>query len=285
MPKITLICNSEKNTSSTVLSVEDLKLKYLYGLPLEKDGTTLPDEIYETAINAAIERVENLLNLKLRKQIIEEEKDFRYDDWVNWSYVKATYPVVCPLQLDGYLGTTKQAKYPRQWLTSRATSDGKLYSRILYMVPTYPAAMGNQNSIVISGIIPSLNWFASSKGNGHIPCYWTLRYITGWSNVPAEIVDAIAKIATLSLLPILNDIQMGNANSKIAGSGMGWGITSKSISIDGLSQSLSSAAPQGGIFGARAKQYQDSLGATDGRGGGQLQELIDYYKDLNWITA
>lgn len=284
MPQIVLICNSEKNTSSATLSVEDFKNNYLYGLPLEKDGVPIPDSLFEAALEAVEERVENLLNLKLRRTLIEEEKDFRYDDWVHWSYVKASYPVVCPLGLSGYLGTTKQAEYPRQWLTSRATNDGKLYSRILYMVPTYPAG-GNQNSIVVSGIIPSLNWFGAYNKGGHIPCYWTLKYVTGWSKIPADIVDVIGKLATLQVIPILSDIQMGNSRSDVAGSGVGWGISSKSISIDGLSQSLSSTAPQGGVFGARVKQYQDSLGTTDGKGGGQLQEIIDFYKDLNWITA
>lgn len=284
MPQITLICPSIKDTSD-LISVSELKTKYLYGLPLEKDGVQIPDEVFEHFLDVAFEQMEMLLNLKFRRQIIEEQKDFRYDDWIHWSYVKATYPVVCPIALDGYLGTTKQAQYPRQWLTSRKTSDEKLYSRILYMVPAYPAAMGNQNSIVVSGILPSLNWFASYRANGHIPCYWTLKYITGWNKIPSDILDAIYKLTTLQILPILNDLQMGNANSNVSGSGMGWGISSKSISIDGLSQSLSSTAPQGGIFGARSKQYLDALGDTAGKNSGELQRLIDYYKDINWMVA
>lgn len=285
MPQIILNCNSIKDTQSSIISVEDFKLKYLYGLPLEKDGVTIPDDIFINMIDVAVQQVEMLLNLKLKKVIITEQKDFRYDDWVHWSYVKATYPVVCPVSLDGYLGTTKQAAYPRQWLTARKTDDGKLYSRILYMVPAYGAASGNQNSIVVSGIIPSLNWFAAYRGNGHIPCYWTLSYVTGWTKVPAEILDAVCKIAVVQLLPIISDMLMGNANSNIQGSGVGWGISSKSISIDGLSQSLSSTAPQSGIFGARMKEYKDALGDTAGKNSGELQRIIDYYKDLNWIVG
>lgn len=284
MGAITLVCRSAINTSQRITSIEDFKLKYLYGIPLEKDGIPIPDQVFENALEVAEQQIEMLLNIKLKKTIINEQKDFRYDDWINWSYVKASYPVVCPLGLDGYLGSTKQAKYPAQWLTARKTDDGKLYSRIIYMVPTYPASAGNQNSIVVSGIIPSLNWFNGSRG-GHIPCYWTLKYITGWSNVPPEIINAIYKIASIQLLVIISDILMGNANANISGSGVGWGISSKSISIDGLSQSLSSTAPQGGIFGARTKQYATDLGDTNGKNPGELQRLIDYYKDINWITA
>jgi len=285
MPQIILDCNSIKDTQAIIVSVEDFKTRYLYGLPLEKDGKPLPDDIFENFLDIATQQIEMLLNLKLRKTIITENKDFRYDDWVNWSYTKASYPVVCPVSLDGYLGTTKQAVYPRQWLVSRATSDNKLYSRIMYMVPTYAAAVGNQNSIIVSGIIPNINWFASYNNNGMIPCYWTLSYVTGWSKVPSEIIDAICKMATIQLLPIISDILMGNSNSNIQGSGVGWGISSKSISIDGLSQSLSSTAPQGGVFSARLKQYQTTLGDTVGKNSGELQQLIDYYKDINWICA
>lgn len=284
MPQITLICDSEKDTQNQIVSIEDFKKQYLYGLPLEKDGVSIPDEVFTNFINVAVEQIEMLLNLKLSKTIITEQKDFRFDDWKNWSYVKATYPVVCPIALKGYLGTTKQAEYPRQWLVSRITSDNKLYSRIMYMVPAYNAASGNQNMIVTTGVVPALNWYAGSQGN-HIPCYWTLKYVTGWSKVPNEIVDAICKMATLQILPILSDIQMGNGNSQIQGSGIGWGISSKSISIDGLSQSLSSTAPQGGVFAARTKQYQDALGDTAGKNSGELQRLIDYYKDINWIVG
>lgn len=283
MAKITLTCSSIKDTYSSITSIEVLKSKYLYGLPLEKDGKPIPDEVFEHFLNTAVEQIEMLLNLKLRLTIIKEQKDFKYDDWVNWSYMKPTYPVVYPLALDGFLGTTKQAQYPRQWLVSRKTSDDKLYSRIMYMVPAYPASMGNQNSIVISGIIPSLNWFASYRGNGHIPCYWNVEYITGWAKIPLEILDAIYKIATVQLLPIISDNLMGNSGSH--GSGVGWGISSKSISIDGLSQSLSSTAPQSGIFGARLKQLVQDLGDVDGRNSGELQRLVDYYKDINWIVA
>lgn len=283
MAKITLICRSIKDTYNSIVSVEVLKSNYLYGLPLEKDGQPIPDEVYEHFLQVAVEQIEMLLNLKLRLTIINENKDFKYDDWVNWSYMKPTYPVVYPMKLDGYLGTTKQAQYPRHWLVSRQTSDGKLYSRIMYMVPAYPASMGNQNSIVISGIIPSLNWFASYRGNGHIPCYWTVEYITGWARIPLEIINAIYKLAVVQMLPIISDMLMGNGGGY--GSGVGWGISSKSISIDGLSQSLSSTAPQSGIFGARLKQLNQDLGDIDGRNPGELQRLIDFYKDINWIVA
>lgn len=274
---------SNKDTKQ-VLSIDELKSRYLFGLPLEMDGATIPDSVFEYYLSVAKEQIESLLSIKLDKQLIKEQKDFYYDDWVHWSYVKATYPVVCPSALTGYLGTTKQVDYPRPWLQSRKTSDGKLYSRILYMVPTFGSTT-SQNAIIFSGVMPNLNWYASYGSNGQIPCYWNIEYVTGFDIVPADILNAIGMLASVQILPIISDILMGNRKAGIDGSGVGWGINSKSISIDGLSQSLSSGASSG-IFNARIKQYQQQLGTyVGGNAPGELQSLIDYYGNFIWITV
>lgn len=282
MPQINFSIITVKNTRQ-ILSVEDFKQKYLFGLPLEKDGVLIPTEIYEHFIEAAKEQVEDLLNLKLNREIIKEQKDFFYDDWVHWSYTKATYPVVYPIALRGYLGTTKQVDYPRSWLQARKTSDGKLYSRLLYMVPTYNSVT-SQNSIIFSGVMPNLNWFASYGANGQIPCYWNQEYITGFDKIPTDIIHVIGMLASISFLAVLSDMLMGNRQAGETGSGIGWGMNSKSISIDGLSQSLSSGATSG-IFKARIQQYQQTLGTLDGRQKGELQRLIDYYNGILMICA
>lgn len=283
MPQIVFSTKSNKNTKE-ILSVDDLKQRYLFGLPLEKDGQQIPSVLFEYYIDVAKEQVEGLLNIKLDRQIISEQKDFFYDDWVHWSYVKATYPVMCPIALRGFLGTTKQVDYPRQWLQARKTSDGKLYSRILYMVPTYNSVT-SQNSIIFSGVMPNLNWYASYGANGQIPCYWNMEYVTGFDQVPADLINIVGMLASIQILGLLSDMLMGNRQVGINGSGIGWGINSKSISIDGLSQSLSSGAGNG-IFNARIKQYQQQLGSyVGGNEPGELQRLIDYYGNFTWITA
>lgn len=282
MPQIIFSTKSKKNTKQ-VLSVDDLKQKYLFGLPLEKDGVAMPTEMFEHYISVAKEQIESMLSIKLDKQIVKEQKDFFYDDWVHWSYVKATYPVMCPIALRGFLGTTKQVDYPRQWLQARKTNDGKLYSRILYMVPTYNSVT-SQNSIIFSGVMPNLNWYASYGANGQIPCYWNMEYVTGFDKVPSDILHAVGMLAAIQVLGVLSDMLMGNRQAGLLGSGVGWGINSKSISIDGLSQSISSGAGNG-IFNARIKQYLEQLGDVHGNKPGELQRLIDYYGSFTWITA
>lgn len=281
MNSIEFISKVKINAFSTI-SVQELKDQYLWGLPLTVKDQPIPDSVFQTAIDNATERVENLLNLKIRPQVIEETKDFYRDDWVHWSYVKSTYPVVVPLELVGYLGKVKQTVFPQPWLSARKTSDGKLYSRILYMVPTYGEQSNQNNSVVIYGLMPSINWYAPAGGAGQIPAYWTLKYITGFAKVPSDIKAAIAKIASIQILMGLSDSIMGNGAGNQTG--IGWGMTSKSISIDGLSQSFSSGANQG-IFKARIDSFTSQLGDTAGKNPGELQSLIDYYAGIIWITA
>lgn len=283
MSRITLSLPSIKSTQQ-ILTADDLKQKYLFGLPLEKDGVAIPNEVFDWHISTAKEQLESLLNIKFDRQIIKEQKDFFYDDWVQWSYVKANYPVVHPIALKGYLGTTKQVEYPPSWLKARQTSDNKLYSRILYMVPTF-GSVTSQNSIIFSGVMPNLNWFASYGAKGQIPCYWNMEYLTGFEKTPPDIIHAIAMLASVQILLIASDMLMGNNHQAgMSGTGIGWGVNSKSISIDGLSQSVSSGAING-IFSARIKQYVAQLGDLTGRNQGELSRLINYYSDMNWIVA
>lgn len=283
MPTITLSATTDVNLNQT-LTVDELKQNFLFGLPLEKDGKVIPNSLYEFHLKAAQDVIEGLLNVKLQRQIIEERKDFIYDDWVHWSYVKGSYPVVYPVELHGFLGTTRQVSYPQSWLQAKKTNDGKLYSRHLFMVPTYNSAATHNNAIIFSGVMPNLNWYASYGANGHIPIYWNMKYVTGFHVIPHDILSAMGMLASLSILPILSDFLMGNTQVGITGSGIGWGINSKSISIDGLSQSLSSGASNG-IFNARLKQYQERLGDIEGNKKGELKRLMDYYGQLIWITA
>jgi hypothetical protein len=151
------------------------------------------------------------------------------------------------------------------------------------MVPTYNS-VSSQNSIVFSGIMPNLNWFASYGAGGQIPCYWSMEYITGFDTIPNDILHVIGMIASIQILATLSDMLMGNRQAGESGAGIGWGINSKSISIDGLSQSLSSGASNG-VFNARIKLYQQQLGDLAQRQPGELQRLIDYYNSFIMICA
>jgi len=246
-----------------VWTSSEIKKLYLYGLNLEKEGRELPDEVVENFISSSTEMVEKYLQIKLRKQVIVENKDFIGTDWDSWSIIKASYPIVCPVQLIGYLGTTKQVTYPSTWLSSKKNSDGQTYSRILNLVPNTNSQSAEM--IVFSGIMPNLRTYGDYRS---IPNYWQLKYITGFDKVPEDIRNVIGKFAAINVLALAGDFLQKTP-----------GQSSGSISLDGLSQSTSTfASSTGSIFGARIKQYSDELEK-------ELKRLQDYYTAIPMTTA
>lgn len=252
---------------SSVLSIQELKNKYLVGIPLPTD---LTDETIQFFIDASISELENFLSLRFRKQIIKEEKSFTNNDWMHWGYMNTTFPVVCPVGLEGYLGTVKQVTYPVEWLSSRKTNDNRNYSRVLNLVPIEGSTQSG--GAVYSGIVPLLRGMLT--GSSSIPNYWTIEYVTGWDQVPAEILDCIGMLTSYKVLQLISDALMSGAVAAVVNNqgqtvlqsngsmfgGIGFGMSSKSVSLDGLSQSVSTYANgTTGVWGARMKQYQELL--------------------------
>lgn len=274
MPQITLTAKYGKNLN-TPFSAQDLRDKFLAGIPNDFKGQSIPDSTIEFYINSAMEQLESYLGLKLNRQVITETRDFYMDDWSQWGFIKATYPVQCALALDGYMGDVKQIIYPPEWLSVRKTNDNKTFTREFRIVPN-GASVGFTNTtsiLVLGSAYPILNWWRSNRS---IPNYWALKYITGFPDdkIPNDILQAIGMIATIPILGIYSDMYISNK-------GLGLGVASKSISLDGLSQSVSSYANgQSGIFGARMKQYGDALWGGAGQKSGLLEMLKDAYSGI-----
>lgn len=264
--KLTFTTKYKKDTSA-LISVDEFKAKYLFGLDLQRYGKPMPDEVFENQIQVAQERLEEYLQIKFLKQVYTENKSFFSDDWKSWGFIPTQFPVSCPIEVAGYLGTVRQVIYPKEWLIAKKTSDGQYLQRQLFLVPNSNSTI-NQIA-VYTGILPQLGYL----GIPTIPNYWDISYVTGWDRdkIPSTILQAIAKIAAIDILAIASDAMLYSP-----------GISSTSISLDGLSQSLSSTANStSGIFGARTKQYLDELFGRSGRDG-ELNRLKDTYAAIIW---
>lgn len=262
MSEIIFKTSYQKDTS-LVMSIREFKEKYLWGIDLSKYGEPLPDSVYENALKVAQQRIEEYLQLKLNKQVYVETKHFWNEDWLNWGYIPTQFPVTCALEVAGFLGTVRQTLYPREWLSVKSTSDGQYMHRLMYLVPNVNSTYNQV--IVYQGMLPNINYMA----NRQIPNYWHVVYGTGFDpgKIPATILQVIGKLAAIDTLSVASDGLM-----------FAPGIASTSISLDGLSQSLSSVASGvNGVFGARVKQYMTDL--DDGKGGGELKRLRD-----NWTS-
>lgn len=269
MAELVLKTSFNKDTS-LVISPEQIKREYLFGLDLNRYGETMGDEVFIRAIKSAQDKIEELLQLKLVHQIYWEDKHFWSEDWKAWGYIPTQFPVRCPIEVAGWLGSIRQTLYPREWLSVKTTKDSQYLHRMLYMVPNVNST--HNQLVVFQGILPNINYMA----NRQIPNYWRIVYTTGFDigKIPKTILDVIGKLATIDVLSVASDAMMPYP-----------GVASTNISLDGLSQNLSTVAnAQSGIFGARITQYANDLTGKDGKSG-ELKRLWDTYSAIPFGVA
>jgi hypothetical protein len=241
MSVLTYSMQSSKN--DLPVSSEELATRYFFGIPIkDPNGNIMTDENIAFYIKAATLSFEGLLNIKLTKQVIEENLPYKLNEYQSWGFIPTSFPIIEIGGLTGFLGNIEQVKYPLTWLSIKRSNDPTAMHRMMYIVPT--AGTPDHESITYSGISPHVGWF----GQQQIPNYWTVRYCTSFNILPEDILDAIGKLAAINIFHQLGDIILGA------------GIASQSLGIDGLSQSISttSSATNAG-YGARIGGYLTDL--------------------------
>lgn len=250
----------EKNKGE-IMSSAEMRSIYFYGIKIQdRSGQSLPNDTYSFFLSAAQKEIEKYLGIKLQKQIIEESLDFYLDEFKSWGYIQTTYPCVKPFKATGFLGSVRQLDYPPGWLTSRKTSDGETYFRRMFVVPTQSAEVTTQGaSILYSGVLP----YTSLTSFRNIPNYWSVTYCTGFGKIPLDLADLIGKVAAIGIFNIAGDIALGQS-----------ALASYSLSIDGLSQSISTTnSATNAAYGARIINYQKEIKES-------LNKLRSYYKGI-----
>lgn len=244
MPSLTLNVNFNKN-EGIIISPSELVQHYLHGIPLcTNDGREVSFQTIKQKIFTAQKQIENLLSIRLIPQVIEETQDFNRDEFSSFGFVKVAFLIREPLKMDGYLNNVRQITYPKDWLSIKRTGAVFMWRNLHLMPNTGSGATMNQNAFAFSGITPHMGFM----GMYHIPNYWRTAYTTGWDKIPADVVDVVAKLATIPILAILGDILLGV------------GLTSLNVSLDGVSQSTSTTRnSSGGLFQGRIKQYTEEL--------------------------
>lgn len=230
------------NEKGLIFSPNELKSLFLYGIPLtDRSGTEISDLTIETYIKSAQKQIEGYLSLKLDKQIIEERIPFHREVFMNYNYLQTSYPARKAFRMQGWLAQLKQVEYPKEWLVTRETTDNETYHRRIHLIP-----VGSTTGQVLTfnGLMP----YIGMNGRAFIPEYWKIAYSTGFDRIPENIVTVIGKLASIFILQTIGDLILGP------------GISSTSLSVDGLSQSVSSTkSASNSAFGARIQQYGKDL--------------------------
>jgi len=243
------------NAVESLITVDDLKKRYLFGADLtDDDGNELPEEVLQFYINAAISLLEHKLDICIRKRTFVEKRDYRRADYQNWNFLRLYhFPV---LELKSFkaqfpLGTDA-VEFPEEWY--------RLYeeSGEVQLVPSH--------GTVANFPISQGGYFLPQVWSGvKLPQFFILEYVAGFEDdcIPHIFNHAIGLIASIGIFDIIGDLINGA------------GIAATSLGIDGLSQSISttSSATNAG-YGARILSYKDHLKDI-------MTTLRHYYKGIN----
>lgn len=249
------------NKDKLVMTAKFVRDTFLFGIDLRDDnGNEMPNSLIEFYILSAQQWIERELDIFLLPTNIDlETHDYHFQEYINFSFIKLFH------------------KPCRE--VSRIAIRFPLSDTILEFDPSWfkiESVASQVNLVPTGGTISS---FLISGGGSFLPMLYTNRdyvphiifvdYVAGFAEdcIPIDILEVIAKKASLGPLNIAGDL--------IAGAG----IASKTLSIDGLSQSIgtTSSATNAG-FGARMINYGKEIDTA-------LKTLKREYRGLDMVVA
>lgn len=251
-----------------IITVSEVRRIFLTGVDLSDDSATpFPDEIFAHGIRAAIDWLEHEIDLSIQPQLIDETYDFYRREWENFAFVQLrSRPVIAvdSFKIE-YPSTASFIDFDPDWIridrhagTLRVLPGGSSFSQL------FIGAGGNFVPLYFGGV-------------DMIPDIIRIRYWAGFDlgiktpqnalGLPNDVKEMIGKKASFGPLNIAGDL--------IAGAG----IATKSIGIDGLSQSVgTTASATNSGYGSRLIQYEKEIKAS-------LPTLRRYYKGGRMIVA
>lgn len=249
--------NKREVHDGLLLSTDELRSNFLFGIDLRNnDGVEMSKELMEFHIRAATEWLQvEIPGLLLCEQDVDEWQDFYAADYLSYNFLKLyKYPAqsVQEISITYPLSTTPVIFDPKWYRLTQVGQQAML-------IPT----TGTFSSILLTNSGAFVPFFHNASQN--VPLVWNIKYRAGFakSKLPMNIKELIGMKAALAPLAFAGDLLLG-----------GVGVSSKSLSMDGLSQSVS--ANQG--YTARINQYQKLI--ED-----HLSKLRTYYGGINMVVA
>lgn len=254
----------------STMALEDLdaayfKKNYLAGFTFYgDDGQPLPDPFFEEHLQNALARLEQTTQLDVLTRVrIAEKHDFRDSDFSSFGFIQLFHsPTLSVEQVRFRLpGSTSFQTFPPEWL--RVTKFGSQVNLV--------ATSGTVAQLVLTA---GGEWlpFYFAGGYSSIPQGWEVDYTTGFDPdaIPRLITQAIAKLAAVEIFTELSDLVRP------------LGITSQSLSVDGLSQSKGFLTP---AFKARIDSYKEDLWGPLGESRGLIDQIRDTYLPIPMAVA
>lgn len=258
-----------------LVTVEEVTNKYLFGvtpLGVDDQGNVLGPDAIQTYINAAISALEHDLDIAVMPRVVEEHKDYFANDYWDWGFMQLNrIPVIDLHPIEGVTESGLRIVYlrdndgletvldiPKNWIRlDRATG-------IIRLIPNnkFPSKLQVDAS---GAFFPEL-----FRTYSIVPNLWVVTYDWGFKEgcIPAALNTAIGLLAATYYMNQIADLNLGA------------GIAATSLSLDGLSQSITStASAENTTLSARIKEYNRLLYGDKIMGTrGLIPIMRDFYK-------
>lgn len=217
-----LLDNTLVQRTSDLITPLQLKNRYLRNINLKDfQGIELTDDILQDYINIAVSSLEVFLDIYIiPTEIQPEEKDYHSTDYWGWGYfLLNNIPVIEVTNLIAVYPNSEILEYPTVWLKLQP-HDGTVR-----IIPT--AGTLAQFQVDAGG-----QYFPEVfRYNGDVPLVWQITYTAGFppGKIPQSINHCVGMLASIILL---QNLGMGIINP---------GVSQSSISLDDLSQSISTS--------------------------------------------
>ena len=193
--------------SWNAVSVDAIKNNYLFGINLaDSNGNPLPEELFIHYLNAAVDYVQNLLDIIICDTDFTERHDYIRNDYRNWGFIQLAHnPVKEVKRVTLMYGQQRAVEIPLDWVQ---------LNKLTGQITLFPSA-GSANSLIIgqTGLL-----FGFQSQWDWAPMLWEVEYTAGIDeNDPAIpfalLKETIFKRASMGILNVWGDLIIGEHNS------------------------------------------------------------------------
>lgn len=230
-----------------------LKNRHILGLPLvlPLTKTAIGDEILADIINRSMNLAEADIHANIQPVITRVKVPYRRDDFLNWSYIQYPHKPIQKLvsfriTSSNYRGNdTENDQYPSQdsffdvpldWVEAQGFQKGQI--NVVPLMPALSASMGGS----LSGSGAAFLYFLSMKGID-IPAFFTLEALVGFCTEDGRVPVIVNELVGCRAGMLVCDTLATQYN-----------LTSSSLGIDGLSQSVGNQLSQ--LIQAKRQQLE-----------------------------
>ena len=224
-----------KVDAGLAMNADEFRAIFMSGIPIESfQKYQIRNEQIEQIIKQNQALIENDLEIRISKQIIEESRDYERRRFHEWGYISVFYNINAIIKIEGRLNESKVSTIDINLINFKKQIDQ--FRNIYFVAPNFATLFYNSSMLYL---------YMTSE---FIPNFWFFRYVSGFNEIPEDLFDFVGKKALYNLYNLIGNILLP------------FGVTSSSKSIDGLSQSTSlTRSASSHLFSAAQKQLMDEF--------------------------